>query len=69
MIVDHATLSPNDMWEDHYYKSQSAYLGMGDDNNERWYRSPSHSYISQLVRDMNEEELDAFILDHATQCT
>ena len=65
VIFDHATLSPNDIWEDHYYKSQSAYLGIGDDdNNERWYRSPSHSYISKLLRDMNAEELDAFILEH-----
>jgi len=42
--------------------SQSALLGEEDD--ERRYRSPSHAYISQLLRDMDDDELDAFILEH-----
>lgn len=59
-IIDHATLSVGDIWEDHYYTSQSA---GSDDDDERQYRSPSHSYVSHLVRDMNVNELDAFLLE------
>jgi len=42
--------------------SQSALLGEEDD--KRRYRSPSHAYISQLLREMDDDELDEFILEH-----
>ena len=57
-LVDHTTLSVGDLWEEHYYDS----MDLGDD--ERRYRSPSRSYISHVVRDMNDEEMGAFLLEH-----
>ena len=54
-ITDHATLSSSDAWEEYYTG-----LGTGEAA-ERRYRSPSHSYVSHLVRDMSEEELQEFI--------
>mmetsp|Transcript_10707 Transcript_10707/g.19396 ORF Transcript_10707/g.19396 Transcript_10707/m.19396 type:complete len:473 (-) Transcript_10707:700-2118(-) len=62
-IIDHATLSVGDIWEDHYYTSQPAGSDDDDDDDERQYRSPSHSYVSHLVRAMNVNELDAFLLE------
>lgn len=60
--VDHATLSVNDVWEDHYYSLQSALMSGNDsEDDERRYRTPSHSYISHLVREMSGEEQDSFI--------
>ena len=51
-IIDHATLSVDDVWEDHYYS-----------DNESRFRSPSHSYVSYLVHDMNSKELAEYILE------
>ena len=52
-IIDHATLSVDDVWEDHYYS----------DNNESRFRSPSHSYVSHLVRGMNSKEFADYLLE------
>lgn len=57
--IDHATLSVDDAWEDHFYASQSAGLGLMDD--ERKYRTPCHSYVSHVVRAMPDKELDEFL--------
>ena len=66
VVIDHAALSVDDVWEDHYHASHSAWLDRpDDDSDERRYRSPSHnSYISHLVRGMNDEELSAFLSEH-----
>ncbi|KAL7473630.1 hypothetical protein ACHAXS_014084 [Conticribra weissflogii] len=59
-LVDHATLSENDAWEQHKFISTS--LVDGNENElERQYRTPTHSYVSRIVRGMSEEELDSFI--------
>lgn len=62
--VDHALLSVDDAWEDHYnyYISDSAEFQSCLGDEERQYISPSHSYVSHLVRAMNVDELDAFFV-------
>lgn len=63
-IVDHASLSINDVWEEHYDTSQSStYTGFGGDE-ERQYRSPSHSYVSHLIPDLSEREFTEFLSKH-----
>ena len=54
-IVDHTTLSVGDVWDDYYD------VPMDSGDGETRYQSPSRSYIS---RDMNDEEIDAFVLEH-----
>lgn len=58
--VDHADLSVNDVWEEHYkyYISQST-----DTDDDESYRIPSTSYISRLVYEMDENDWDAFITE------
>lgn len=60
-IVDHATLSIDDIWEDHYTQFSS------DDDAEGRYRSPSHFYVSPLVSAMNDQEVAGFLLQHEEQ--
>ncbi|KAL9191294.1 hypothetical protein ACHAXT_001000 [Thalassiosira profunda] len=54
-IIDHATLSSTDAWEEYYTGP-----GTGEPA-ERRYRSPSHSYVSHLLRDMNDGQLQEFL--------
>ena len=60
-IVDHTTLSVGDVWEDYYDAS------MDMDDGERRYHSPNRSYVSQVLRDMNDEEIESFVLEHTRE--
>ncbi len=62
-IVDHASLSINDVWEEHYDTSQSSTHVRSNDE-ERQHRSPSHSYVSHLISTMNEGEFTDFLSNH-----
>ena len=64
-IVDHASLSVDDAWEDHFYASQSFDLGPNDD--ERTYQTKSHAYTSNLLRNKDEHEIDAFLREQQEQ--
>mmetsp|Transcript_11493 Transcript_11493/g.22941 ORF Transcript_11493/g.22941 Transcript_11493/m.22941 type:complete len:451 (+) Transcript_11493:241-1593(+) len=58
--IDHATLSENDAWEQHLFKS-TLLVGRNEKELERKYRTPTHSYVSRIVREMSEEELETFL--------
>lgn len=58
-VIDHAILSPNDMWEDHYFASQSIILNPGQE--EQIYQRTTHTYVSSVVREMGEEDISAFL--------
>jgi serine O-acetyltransferase len=62
-IVDHASLSIDDVWEEHYDTSQSS-TRAGSNDEERQYRSPSHSYVSHLISAMSEVYFTDFISKH-----
>jgi len=65
IIVDHASLSVNDVWEEHYDTSQSAtYMGLGLGDDEQKYRSSSHSYVSNLIPAMSERDFTDFVIKH-----
>ena len=59
-VVDRAKLLADDAWEEHHFTS--SYLELNSEEDKK-YRTPSHSYVSHLVRDMNDKELDAFLLE------
>lgn len=61
-INDLAARSPNDAWEEHYLYAFN--LGDGSVEEEKRYHSPTHSYVSQLVREMSDNELEIFIAEN-----
>ena len=64
-IVDHATISPDDLWEDHYFTSQSIILNSEE---EEIYQRTTQSYVSSLVHDMSDEHRNAFLKSISTSC-
>ena len=58
IVIDHATISPDDMWEDHYFASQSIILNSEE---EETYQRATQSYVSSVLRDMTEEDKNAFL--------
>ena len=64
-IIDHATISPEDMWEDHYFASQSIILNSEEE--EQTYQRVTHSYVSAVVSDMNEKDKKAFLENISTK--
>ena len=65
IVIDHATISPEDMWEDHYFASQSIILNSEEE--EQTYQRATHSYVSSVLRDMSEEERSTFLTDISTK--
>lgn len=65
IVIDHATISRDseDMWEDHYFASQSVILNAEE---EETYQRATQSYVSSVVRDMSEEDRNAFLTDLST---
>lgn len=64
IVRDHATISPEDMWEDHYFASQSIILN--SDEEEQTYQRATQSYVSSVVRDMTEEDRNVFLAEIST---
>ena len=56
--IDHATISPDDLWEDHYFTSQSIILNSEE---EEIYQRTTQSYVSSVVHDMSNEHRNAFL--------
>ena len=65
IVRDHATISPEDMWEDHYFASQSIILNSEEE--EQTYQRATHTYVSSVVRDMTEEDRKAFLEEISTK--
>ena len=65
IVIDHATISPEDMWEDHYFASQSVILNSEEE--EQTYQRATHSYVSSVLRDMNEDDRSKFLSDISTK--
>lgn len=64
-VIDHATISPGDMWEDHYFASQSIILN--SEKEEQIYQRATQSYVSSVVRNMSEEDMNAFLTEISTK--
>jgi serine O-acetyltransferase len=65
IAIDHATISPGDMWEDHYFSSQSIILNSEEE--EQTYQRATQSYVSSVLRDMSEEDMNAFLTEISTK--
>ena len=65
IVIDHATISPEDMWEDHYFASQSVILNSEEE--EQTYQRATHSYVSSVLRDMSEDDRSKFLTDISTK--
>ncbi len=65
IVRDHATISPEDMWEDHYFASQSIILNSEEE--EQTYQRATQSYVSSVVRDMTEEDRNTFLSEISTK--
>lgn len=65
IVRDHATISPEDMWEDHYFASQSIILNSEEE--EQTYQRATQSYVSSVLRDMTEEDRKAFLTEISTK--